>query len=295
MPTVSVLMPTYNCADFVVDAALSVLGQTYTDLELLVIDDGSSDGTIARLTDRIDDPRLRIIEGCENKGLPARLNELLDIAQGDFIARMDGDDVSYPNRIARQVEFLERATDVDLVACAMCVINNGNELVGKNRIRGLTHDEITRRPWRGLHMNHGTWLARRSFFDQNRYNATALFVEDEEILLRSAQGSRYAMLPEVHYAYRVDRLNASKIVRTRFNYVRMLMKRAVFSRSPILLLAAPDQALKALVDTIVIGLGLERRVLGHRFGTPTPLDHSQWAIVRDKISGQSKTNSVRQA
>src|SRR2546426_3494714 len=103
-PVVTVLMPVYNGARFLANAMNSVLGQTFGNFELLAINDGSSDKT-AEILASCRDPRLRIVDNGRNLGLIASLNKGLDLARGDYIARMDADDVCYPNRLAVQVAF----------------------------------------------------------------------------------------------------------------------------------------------------------------------------------------------
>ncbi len=293
MASVSVLMPVYNCAPFVVDAARSILGQDYRDLELLVVDDGSTDATYDTLISAVSDERMTVIRGAVNCGLPARLNELLDLANGQYIARMDGDDISYPSRIATQLQCLQDNETIDLVACSMVVIDNENRLVGKNAYRGSRLGKLSNRPWRGLHLNHGTWLAPASFFTSKRYDESAHLVEDEEIILRSltahgVQELNVEVLSKVLYAYRVDKLRLGQILLTRLNFVQMLARRAFLDNRPSYLLAIPDQAAKALVDSFVIGLGFEKRLLKHRFGPLEPADRELWeaTLRRFRILGK---------
>lgn len=104
-PTVSVVLPLFNCTTYVREAIESVLAQTYTDFELIVIDDGSTDDT-RRIAQQYCDPRLRFFAH-ENRGLAATLNRGIGLAQGRYIARQDQDDVSRPKRLRRQVEFLD--------------------------------------------------------------------------------------------------------------------------------------------------------------------------------------------
>lgn len=276
-------MPVFNCAQFVVDAARSVLEQDHTQIELLIVDDGSTDGTLDRLKSAIDDERMVVIDGRVNLGLPSRLNELIGNASGEFVARMDGDDICYPTRFSTQLRFLLDNKSIDLVACSMTVIDNQNRLIGKNEFRGADHSGLTARPWRGFHLNHATWLARRSFFERFRYNERARFVEDDELLLRAYQTATFAMLPDRLYAYRIDGLKLSRILQTRFNFTRMVLRGFFRDRKPSYLLAVPDQFAKALIDSVVIGSGLERRLLHHRFGTIEDDDVRHWAPVRDQL------------
>jgi len=103
-PVISVLLPIYNGAPYLVEAIDSVLNQTWKDFELIVINDGSTDDSAA-IVHGYDDPRIRYYEH-ENIGLAATLNRGIDLAVGEFIARQDQDDISKPERFARQIVYL---------------------------------------------------------------------------------------------------------------------------------------------------------------------------------------------
>ena len=99
---VTVAMPVYNAGKYLRLSVLSIVKQTFTNWELLIIDDGSTDDALKDIAD-IKDARIRIFRDGTNKGLAARLNEAVNLAQGYYFARMDQDDVSYPERFARQI------------------------------------------------------------------------------------------------------------------------------------------------------------------------------------------------
>lgn len=111
MPKVTVLMPTYNVAPWVEEAIRSVLDQTYRDFELLIVDDASTDDTLARVR-AIDDPRVRIASFPDNVGLAENLNRGLDLIDTEYFARMDGDDIALPQWLQREVEYLEAHPEV---------------------------------------------------------------------------------------------------------------------------------------------------------------------------------------
>ena len=110
---ISVIVPAYNAEKYIKEAVDSILNQTFADFECIVINDGSNDTTLSILQ-AYNDSRLKIISR-ENRGLVATLNEGLDIAQGEYIARMDADDISLPTRFEKQVEFLDNNVDYVVV------------------------------------------------------------------------------------------------------------------------------------------------------------------------------------
>lgn len=115
---ISVVMSVYNARKYLSEAMDSILGQTYTDFELIVIDDRSTDGSGALLWEYAQkDSRVTVLENQENMGLTKSLNRGLAVAQGEYIARMDADDISVPDRFEKQVAFLDSHPDYSFVSC----------------------------------------------------------------------------------------------------------------------------------------------------------------------------------
>ena len=112
-PKVTVLMPVYNVALYVTEAINSILNQTFKDFELLIINDGSTDSTREEVL-KFSDSRIRFVENEKNIGLANTLNRGVELANGEYIARMDGDDISMPNRLYEQVVFLECHSEIDI-------------------------------------------------------------------------------------------------------------------------------------------------------------------------------------
>ena len=104
-PVISVVLPVYNCADYVAEAVQSILDQTFSNFEFLIIDDGSTDAT-SNVLQGFRDPRIRSITQ-ENHGLAFTLNRGLELSRGRYVARQDADDISLPDRLGKQVAFLE--------------------------------------------------------------------------------------------------------------------------------------------------------------------------------------------
>lgn len=202
LPLITVAMPIYNAGRYLRSAVLSVVSQTYTNWQLLIIDDGSTDNALETIND-VHDDRIRIIKDGMNKGLAARLNEAIDLAEGEYFARMDHDDFSYPERFQKQVKALNDSADIDLICVRAVTISEANEMVGYLPYQ-LTHAEITAKPWRGFHMPHPTWMGRTVWFKRHRYSSDSpYFCEDQELLLRTYQVSRFSCIPEILLAYRL--------------------------------------------------------------------------------------------
>lgn len=224
-PTVTIAMPVYNGGPELRLAVQSIIDQSLTEWELIIIDDGSSDGSVAALDVGLDS-RIRILSDGQNKGLAARLNEIIDLAQAPFIARMDHDDVAHPERLARQVEFLQRNSEVDLVAARCLTMSESREIIGELPF-AETHDEICRRPWRGFYMAHPTWVARTVWFRRHHYASPGPYCcEDQELLLRARRTSRYHALGDPLLAYRVrNKVSFRKLFRTRAAWAAVQTRR----------------------------------------------------------------------
>lgn len=212
---VTVAMPIYNAGAHLRLAVLSIVQQTFTRWELLIIDDGSTDDALQGIAD-ICDKRIRIFRDGRNRGLAARLNEACCLASGRYLARMDQDDVSYPERFARQVKTLQDYPEVDLVATRAVTIDDNNHLIGMFPA-ALTHAQICEQPWRGFVFPHPTWMGRLEWFLRYRYAEPAPYLcEDQELLLRSFRKSCFLTLDEVLFAYRIRHLpDWRKLAKTR--------------------------------------------------------------------------------
>jgi glycosyltransferase involved in cell wall biosynthesis len=200
-PRVSVLLPCRNGSRTLALAVHSMLAQTLTDFELLLLDDGSTDGSVA-IAQRFNDERIRVLSDGVGRGLPWRLNQGVSCARGTYIARMDADDVSFPSRLERQAAFLDTHPDVDLVGCRALVFRERGDIVGLLPF-APDHAALCARPWRNIPLPHPTWMGRRQWFETHAYRLPEVRrAEDQELLLRASPDSRYACLGDVLLGYR---------------------------------------------------------------------------------------------
>lgn len=215
LPLLTVGMPIYNAGKYLRLAVLSIIQQSFLNWELLIIDDGSTDNALSEIAD-IADPRIIILKDGKNKGLAARLNECIDLARGQYFARMDQDDVSYPERFKQQLGFLNKNPKVDLLAVRAITIDEHDEITGLFPFAG-EHAEICAQPWKGFYLPHPTWMGRVEWFRRHRYTVPGpYFCEDQELLLRSYSVSVFATLGEILFAYRIRRtVNWTKLAKTR--------------------------------------------------------------------------------
>jgi len=227
-PLVTIVLPVFNAGSLLELSVRSLLNQACQDWELLIIDDGSTDESVTRLT-CLADPRIIVLQDGLNKGLSFRLNQGVSMARGYYFARMDHDDVCHPARLARQVEFLDAHPEVDLLATKCVTIDESDQLIGSLPL-AVQHSSICAHPWKGFLMPHPTWMGRTEWFRRHPYAVPAPYCcEDQELLLRTYSTSSFRVLPEALLAYRKRRhTSLRKLWRTRLSFCAEQVK--YFSR-----------------------------------------------------------------
>lgn len=204
-PKVSVLMPVYNAEEYLAEAIESILGQDFTDFELIAINDGSTDGSTEILEGYAHkDRRVAVLEQ-PNGGIVSALNAGLAIARGAYVARMDADDVSAHNRFSKQVEFLESRLDVAALGTQIRLIDPRGEVLW-NVSLPCEHEPIETKLLvsQGLAIPHASTMMRRSVVAAvNGYRSDYPHAEDIDLFLRIAEVGKLANLNEVLYDYRM--------------------------------------------------------------------------------------------
>ena len=217
-PKISVALPARNASRTVANSVRSILSQSFSDFELIFLDDGSSDRTFDIISGFSYD-RIRIVSDGQLRGLTFRLNQAIEMARGQYFARMDADDVSFPDRLAKQFAFMEAHPAVDLVGCRVMLFNDEGEPKGYFPLKE-THAKICRHPWQGFDLAHPTWFGRIDWFKRFGYR-DILRAEDQDLLLRSYRQSCFACIPEVLFAYRLGSASLGR---------RLQGRKALFSR-----------------------------------------------------------------
>lgn len=179
---VTIGIPFYNPGEYFRESIKSILLQTYDNFELILLDDGSSDESLT-IAQSFSDPRVKIFSDGKNLGLPARLNQIVKLASGEYIARMDADDLVALNRIEKQVEFLNLNHDVDLVSTGICSITNACNVMSvrlPSRVKNLNltlNDGI-----KGTtEIAHATIMAKKDWYLRNLYDGNAKLMEDYQL------------------------------------------------------------------------------------------------------------------
>jgi glycosyltransferase involved in cell wall biosynthesis len=196
MAIVTVGIPFHNGRGSLGDAIRSVFAQTCTDWELLLIDDGSTDGAL-EVASRVADSRVRVVSDGQRRHLPVRLNQIIDLARGEFIARLDADDMLHPERLERQLAVLRRDAQLDLVSTPLYALDLHGKVARVGAEFTLPRD-VFRVLRKGL-IAHATVTARRSWFARHRYDERYPRAEDRELFARTCRTLRAVQVAEPLY------------------------------------------------------------------------------------------------
>lgn len=277
-PLLTVAMSMRNAQSTIAFSLQSLLNQTFKNWELILVDDGSQDDSV-EIVRRFADPRIRLMVEPAPLGLPTRLNQVIDQARGSFLARMDADDVCYPNRFAQQIAFLEAHPEVDLVGSAAVVFTETGGAKGKLPLH-LSHEDICSRPFSGFYLPHPTWLGRMAWFQRHRYDVNATKSQDQDMLLRSYAESRFACLPDVLLGYRQESVSLRKTLVSRKHFSAALLRQGRrTNQMPRARLAVLEQIAKGLVDTFAVSTGLAPYLLRHRAQGLSYAEEVEWRDV----------------
>ncbi|MDM1492919.1 glycosyltransferase family 2 protein [Acinetobacter indicus] len=201
-PLISIGIPFYNAEKYLEFAIQSVIAQSYENWELTLIDDGSSDSSLKIAQEFAQrDGRIRVIYDGQNKKLPSRLNQLIQESKGDFIARMDADDIMHPDRLKIELSFLIENQDYDLVSGGIVSIDHKNNVTGMRTVNKLV---TINKDSKSYPIVHPTVMARRDWYLRNLYSSDYPRAEDYELWCRtsSADDLKIAILPNILLFYR---------------------------------------------------------------------------------------------
>ncbi|WP_299101264.1 glycosyltransferase [uncultured Winogradskyella sp.] len=252
-PKLTVLLPVYNCAKYVGAAIDSVLMQTFKDFEFIIIDDASTDDTL-KIINTYSDARIKVIKQQNNYGITHNLNYGLTIAQGEYIARMDGDDISLPKRFEKQITYLDANPNV-------IVCGTNYKILDTDIIKNLpsSHDDIKVELLYGSCFGHPTVMMRRSVFQENKiaYNTTLETAQDYNLWVRLLQYGELHNLTEVLLEYRIheDQISKKRKVSQQIGGVKTKFLLLNYLKPNL------DEKEQHLLEKILLSIKLEKEIL----------------------------------
>lgn len=213
---ISVGIPFYNAEQYLALSIQSVISQSYESWELILVDDGSTDASLQIANNYAKyDKRIRVISDGENKKLPFRLNQIIQESKGDFIARMDADDLMHPHRLEKQLNFLINNPDFDVVSTGLISIDSKNNVKG---FRAVNEKTVDLNPIDGQYpIVHPSIMARKTWYIRNNYSEKYPRAEDYELWTRTLKANdlKIMILPELLLFYREEgSLSKDKILKS---------------------------------------------------------------------------------
>lgn len=205
-PFVTILMPCYNSADFLHKAINSILNQTYRNFEFIIIDDGSNDQTPAIIEHYAkQDSRIKFYKNEVNRKLIFTLNRGVQLAAGEYIMRMDADDISHPERLEKQLDFMIRHPETDICSAGYCYINLSDQEVQRSFPKTSLPKSLYFQSFFSTPLTHAVILAKAEVLKKNPYDPDFIHSEDFELFSRLlSAGYNLRNLKEILYYVRIN-------------------------------------------------------------------------------------------
>lgn len=196
MAKVSVLIPFYNRASYLRDAIDSVLKQSFTDFEILALDDGSTDDS-AEIVNQYKDSRIQLLRSDKNLGIPATRNRGIAAAKGEYLAFLDSDDLALPERLAHQVAFLDKNPDHAAVGSWIEWIDKSGKKTGKVKRKPTSPEQINAERLFRSGLENSTAMARTKIMQAYPHREDMILGSDYDLWARVAADHKIAALPEI--------------------------------------------------------------------------------------------------
>ena len=204
-PLISVIMSTYNEEKYIETSLKSLLNQTFKEFEIIIVDDASTDNT-KQLIQNLQDERIRLICNEENQGLTKNLNKALKYVTGKYIARMDGDDIAFPTRFEKQVQYMEKHPETMLVSCYTKSFGDSDLVFALPDDSEVLKVRMLVRP---VYAHPGFMMRRELIEAGYQYNEEYRTAQDYEFASRVAEKYKMGLVPEVLLLYRVHKKQIS--------------------------------------------------------------------------------------
>ncbi len=206
MPEISVIMGVHNGGPYLAEAVASIQSQTFSDWEMVLVENGSTDGAIDRLAATLRDPRIRIVRFDRPLSPGGSLRVACEQSTGAYLAVLDQDDIALPRRLELQKEFLDRVPDVSLLATAVEDIDEAGRPQGFEPLVGL-HEDIHASLAYVHTLRHSSVMFRRTLLAQVSYRPELAGASDYDVFARASEVTRLATLPVVLCRYRIHATN----------------------------------------------------------------------------------------
>jgi len=292
--TVCVVMPFYNARTTLRQAVFSVLKQSYSAWRLILLDDGSVDDSIDTISDLIDGQSVRLISDSVNRGLIYRLNQMVELTDALYIARMDADDLMHPDRLRLQMVAFRAYPQLDIVSTGMAIMTSDYRVVGVRCVDGQpTLSDYMK--YGGL--VHASCIFRRKFLERNRYDPGYFRAEDRGLFLGGLPDAHYFCVTEpLYFCAEYNRFNKKKYLDSYRSERKVILQHgprllgwpataAYFLRS----------AMKGPVVCLMVALGIAQRITRRASGPYYGNELSALQAIVDTILSMSRNRSTAKA
>lgn len=220
---VTIGIPFYNAEKYLADAIKSVINQSYENWNLILLNDGSNDSSLEIAQSFVSD-KISVVSDGENKGLVYRLNELTELADGAYYARMDADDIMHFQRLEKQVVLLQQDLSLDVVGSSYFAIDDNNQIIGLWEAKSKPENVVD--ILKNGCFAHPSVTGRLEWFKNNKYDDNWERMEDLELWLRTFSNSKFRNIDEPLLFYRVFGIPViSKYVKSNLGIIKLLQKR----------------------------------------------------------------------
>lgn len=281
-PLITVGISCHNAKNYILDAIKSVYAQTYQNWELIIIDDGSTDKTW-ELIKSIREERIRVYRYEESKGLAFRLNQISKLARGEYIARMDADDIMHPERLNKQISYFLNNNDADCIDTAAAVIDLDGNIVG---IKGRLEEPASLfRIFKDGYFLHASIMAKRNWFLNNPYDENFIRAEDRELWVRVYRHTRFKRINDVLYFYRfANNVRFSAFLKSYETERKIILKYGprelgIFSSYALYM----RSILKTLILRILYAFGYEQIILRNKYERISDQEKFKYQIILNQI------------
>lgn len=211
MPLLTVFTPVFNLEKYIEETIKSILSQSFTDFEYILIDDCSTDKSV-EIIEGFKDPRIKLIKNEKNQGISYNRNFALDIAKGKYIAMIDGDDIAMPNRLIEQIQFLEQNHDYGIIGTEIIKIDKEGEQIDNIVKYELPDDEIPSRMLFNNYIATSSTMIRLSTIGDIRFKKEFVVAEDYEVWIQLIRKSKigHIRLPLTKYRIHSDSISLQK-------------------------------------------------------------------------------------
>jgi len=201
-PLVTVFTPVYNLEKYIEQTIRSILLQTFTNFEYIIIDDSSVDSSI-EIIKKINDPRIRLIQNKTNKGIAYNRNLAIKEAKGEYLAMIDGDDLALPTRLEKQITFLEKNTNYGILGTEVVKIDKDGRELNKAIKYSIPDEEIPARMLFNNYIATSSVMIRKSYIEDIKFKKDFIVAEDYEVWIRLIRRCRIGHIREPLTKYRI--------------------------------------------------------------------------------------------